>query len=219
MGVVYDGVAPAQQHLGADVGTPLAQRRQPVPWSSARNANAHVVGRAPPALQADGALRARPANVRGDGEQSRCAHRWPAANGARSRKVVSVTATACARGSRPRTVPARARPAAAGSRGRRHPRSSGQLLDGFPEPLGRGPLGCYGGLGEVGQTSRAAVGGGGAGGQLRASSRSWWTASGWKSGSASTAARNGRFVETSADPELRDRPPGGARVGKSCRSR
>ena len=73
VGRVADGVAPAQQHLGADVGHRLAQRGQPVPRVLGQEAQRHVVGRAAPALQRQ-QLRGGARHVRRHGQQVAGAH-------------------------------------------------------------------------------------------------------------------------------------------------
>ena len=65
---VADRVAPAQQHLQAQVGHRLAQRREPVPRVLAQETEGDVVGRAAPALDAQ-QLRHAAGQVRGDGQQ------------------------------------------------------------------------------------------------------------------------------------------------------
>ncbi len=73
VGRVADGVAPAQQHLQAEVGHRLAQRGQPVPGVLAEEAQRDVVGGPAPALDAQ-QLRHGPGHVRGHGQQVGGAH-------------------------------------------------------------------------------------------------------------------------------------------------
>ena len=65
---VADRVAAAEQHLQADVGHRLAQRRQPLPRVLGQEAQRDVVRRAAPGLQRP-QLRRRTSDVAGDREQ------------------------------------------------------------------------------------------------------------------------------------------------------
>ncbi len=70
---VADRVATAQQHLQVDVRHGLAQRREPLPRVLGEEAQRHVVRRAAPALQRQ-QLRRHARDVRCDGEQVLGAH-------------------------------------------------------------------------------------------------------------------------------------------------
>ena len=91
---VADGVAPAQQHLQADVGHGLAQRGQPLPRVLGEEAQRHVVRRPAPRLHAQ-QLRGQPGRRgRPTASRSRVRTRVASSDWWASRKVVSVTATA-----------------------------------------------------------------------------------------------------------------------------
>ena len=116
VGRVADGVAPAQQHLQADVRDRLAQPAQALPRVLGEEAQRDVVGRAAPALQRQ-QLRGGARDVRGDLEQVAGAH----AGG--EQRLVGVAEGRVGdpdggllRAARRRSPPGRARPGAAWTR-------------------------------------------------------------------------------------------------------
>ena len=70
---VADGVAPAQQHLQAEVRHRLAQRGEPLPRVLGEEPQRHVVRRPAPGLERP-QLRGEPGDVPGDGDQVTGAH-------------------------------------------------------------------------------------------------------------------------------------------------
>ena len=70
---VADGVAPAQQHLQADVGHRLPQRSQPLPRVFLQKPKRHIVSRATPALDRQ-QLRRHPCDVGRHHQQAVGAH-------------------------------------------------------------------------------------------------------------------------------------------------
>ncbi len=202
---VADRVAPAQQHLQADVGHGRRQGGEALPGVLGEEPERDVVGRAAPALQRE-QLRCGARDVRGGGEQVAAAH--PGGQ----QRLVRVAERRVGDGHRclrhaaaARTPRAPARAGAVGTRpagGAPFP-SPGSLSTGSID-LRTAPVRSVDRrLGEIGEQPGAAVGGlaGAAAGPGRSSMNAVVIRPAWKSGSSRTAARNGRFVET---PRMRN---------------
>ena len=208
---VADRVAPAEQHLRADVRHRRAQRGEPLPRVLGEEAQRDVVGRAAPALQGQ-QLRGQPGDVRRDGDQV------PGAHPRRQQRLVGVPERRV--GDRDRVLraqPARRSPPGPSSASSwRDPAAAGasqdpagQLVDRLADLRPPAVRPVHRGLGEVGEQPGAAVGRAAGGEQLgRSSMKHVVSRPAWKSGSASTAARNGMFVAT---PRMRNSAtaPGG----------